>query len=93
MLIPGPAVSRFDSGCRVAGPAFIKWGQWAATRADLFPPDVCASLAKLHASAPAHSFSVTRETVERALRRPLEEIFDSFEEKPIASGSIAQVQI
>eukprot|EP00884_Botryococcus_braunii_P013475 jgi/Botrbrau1/22128/Bobra.0206s0052.1 len=74
-----------------AGPAFIKWGQWAATRADLFPPDVCSSLAKLHASAPAHSFSITRETVERALHRPLEDIFESFEEKPIASGSIAQV--
>lgn len=23
-----------------AGPAFIKWGQWAATRPDLFPSDV-----------------------------------------------------
>jgi hypothetical protein len=24
-----------------AGPAFIKWGQWAATRLDMFPPDFC----------------------------------------------------
>ena len=31
-----------------AGPAFIKWGQWAATRHDLFPPDFCAILEHLH---------------------------------------------
>ncbi|KAL0321192.1 UNVERIFIED_CONTAM: ABC1 family protein C21C3.03, mitochondrial [Sesamum radiatum] len=27
-----------------AGPAFIKWGQWAATRPDLFPRDLCTEL-------------------------------------------------
>ncbi|KAF5834796.1 ABC1 family-domain-containing protein [Dunaliella salina] len=31
-----------------AGPAFIKWGQWAATRHDIFPPDFCAELEMLH---------------------------------------------
>lgn len=31
-----------------AGPAFIKWGQWAATRHDMFPPDFCAALEQLH---------------------------------------------
>ncbi|EFN54091.1 hypothetical protein CHLNCDRAFT_136214 [Chlorella variabilis] len=31
-----------------AGPAFIKWGQWAATRHDLFPPDFCSELELLH---------------------------------------------
>jgi hypothetical protein len=30
-----------------AGPAFIKWGQWAATRPDLFPTDLCHSLEQL----------------------------------------------
>lgn len=27
-----------------AGPAFIKWGQWSATRPDLFPVDLCRSV-------------------------------------------------
>ena len=36
-----------------AGPAFIKWGQWAATRHDLFPPDFCAILEHLHTQVPA----------------------------------------
>ena len=35
-----------------AGPAFIKWGQWAATRHDLFPPDFCAILEHLHTQVP-----------------------------------------
>ncbi len=42
-------------GCRAtlesAGPAFIKWGQWAATRHDLFPPDFCTALEQLHTQA------------------------------------------
>ncbi|MQL95620.1 hypothetical protein Taro_028281 [Colocasia esculenta] len=74
-----------------AGPAFIKWGQWAATRPDLFPSDLCAELAKLHSKAPEHSFAYTKETVENAFGRKLSEIFDSFDEVPVASGSVAQV--
>lgn len=74
-----------------AGPAFIKWGQWAASRPDLFPRDLCAELSKLHTKAPEHSFAYTKKTVERAFGRKLTEIFDDFEEVPVASGSIAQV--
>lgn len=74
-----------------AGPAFIKWGQWAATRPDLFPKDLCEELSKLHMKAPEHSFAYTKKTIERAFGRKLTEIFDDFEEAPVASGSIAQV--
>ncbi|WCJ26917.1 Protein kinase superfamily protein [Euphorbia peplus] len=74
-----------------AGPAFIKWGQWAATRPDLFPRDLCTKLSELHTKAPEHSFSYTKRTIERAFGRKLSEIFEDFEEEPVASGSIAQV--
>lgn len=74
-----------------AGPAFIKWGQWAATRPDLFPKDLCLELAKLHSKAPAHSFAYSKLTIEKAFGRKLLEIFENFEETPVASGSIAQV--
>lgn len=74
-----------------AGPAFIKWGQWAATRPDLFPRDLCTKLSELHSKAPEHSFAYTKKTIERAFGRKLSEIFESFEEEPVASGSIAQV--
>ncbi|XP_022926927.1 probable serine/threonine-protein kinase abkC isoform X2 [Cucurbita moschata] len=73
------------------GPAFIKWGQWAATRPDLFPRDLCAELSELQTKAPEHSFAYTKKTIERAFGRKLSDIFEKFEEKPVASGSIAQV--
>jgi aarF domain-containing kinase len=74
-----------------AGPAFIKWGQWAATRPDLFPSDLCVELAKLHSAAPAHGFAYSKAAIEKAFSRELSEIFESFEENPVASGSIAQI--
>lgn len=74
-----------------AGPAFIKWGQWAATRPDLFAKDLCDELAELHTKAPSHSFPYTKKTIEKAFSRKLYEIFESFEEEPLASGSVAQV--
>ncbi|WOL04413.1 putative serine/threonine-protein kinase abkC [Canna indica] len=74
-----------------AGPAFIKWGQWAATRPDLFPSDLCTELAKLHTKAPSHSFSYTRKSIEKAFGCKLSDIFKNFEEEPVASGSVAQV--
>lgn len=74
-----------------AGPAFIKWGQWAATRPDLFPSDLCVELAKLHSGAPMHGFAYSKAAIEKAFGRKLAEIFETFEENPVASGSIAQV--
>lgn len=74
-----------------AGPAFIKWGQWAATRPDLFANDLCTELSKLHTKAPAHSYAYTKKTVEKAFGRKISDIFVDFEEEPVASGSVAQV--
>ena len=77
-----------------SGPAFIKWGQWASTRSDMFPDRFCVALSQLHADAPAHSWKITKDTVEEALCIPknsIHDIFDSFDQEPVASGSIAQI--
>ena len=74
-----------------AGPAFIKWGQWAATRPDLFPQDACDALAALQTKAPTHAYRHTVAAVESSLGEPLHELFSEFEAQPVASGSIAQV--
>ncbi|XP_027908719.1 probable serine/threonine-protein kinase abkC isoform X1 [Vigna unguiculata] len=74
-----------------AGSAFIKWGQWAATRPDLFPRDLCDELAEFQTKAPSHKFSYSRKCIENAFGRKLYQIFEKFEEEPVASGSIAQV--
>lgn len=77
-----------------SGPAFIKWGQWASTRSDMFPDAFCMALSELHADAPAHSWKITQKTVEESLCIPtgsLFRVFQSFEREPVASGSIAQI--
>ncbi|KAK2080354.1 hypothetical protein QBZ16_000207 [Prototheca wickerhamii] len=73
------------------GPAFIKWGQWAATRRDLFPPDLAAQLELLHSQAPAHSARVTERAIEAAFGFGVADLFYSFEDAPVASGSIGQI--
>lgn len=75
-----------------AGPAFIKLGQWAASRSDIFPQEMCNTMSSLHSNAPAHSLKYTKQSIMRAFDgRPFEEIFDEFEEKPLGVGAIAQV--
>ncbi|KAA8635622.1 hypothetical protein SMACR_03314 [Sordaria macrospora] len=75
-----------------AGPAFIKLGQWAASRSDIFPDEMCNIMSKLHADAPAHSLNATKRIVEEAFGgRHFDEIFEEFDEKPLGVGAIAQV--
>ncbi|KAK4235768.1 putative serine/threonine-protein kinase abkC [Achaetomium macrosporum] len=75
-----------------AGPAFIKLGQWAASRTDIFPNELCEIMSKLHANAPAHSLHSTKRIVEEAFGgRNFEDIFDEFDEQPLGVGAIAQV--
>ena len=75
-----------------AGPAFIKLGQWAASRSDIFPNEMCDIMSKLHSNAPAHSMRNTRKIVEAAFGgRHFDDIFEEFNETPLGVGAIAQV--
>lgn len=73
------------------GPAFVKAGQVLSVRADLCPPALAESLRTLQDDVPAGPFADVRPVIERGLRRPLDEAFTSFDETPIAAGSLAQV--
>lgn len=75
-----------------AGPAFIKLGQWAASRTDIFPTEMCEIMSKLHSHAPAHSLEATMRIVQKAFDgRRFEDIFEEFQETPLGVGAIAQV--
>ncbi|KAE8440893.1 hypothetical protein EG329_006339 [Mollisiaceae sp. DMI_Dod_QoI] len=79
-------------GMERAGPAFIKLGQWAASRSDIFPTEMCDIMSNLHSNAPAHSLKETKRIIIRAFDgRPFEDIFEEFNEKPLGVGAIAQV--
>lgn len=76
---------------RMAGPSFIKLGQWAATRPDLLPLGLCRVLAELHSRAPCHSLAWSREAFRRSFGVGIESIFSEFDPEPLGSGSVAQV--
>jgi len=73
------------------GPTFIKLGQLLSTRPDLIPPDIITELKKLQASVNFIPAAAIRGIVESELRRPIVEVFDSFDDNPIAAASLAQV--
>lgn len=74
-----------------SGAAFIKWAQWSSTRPDMFPEKLCSVLASLQTASPTHSLSYTKHEIQQVFHSPIEEIFQSFDVTPIASGSIAQI--
>lgn len=74
-----------------AGPTFVKLGQWAGSRRDLFPESLCNSLAKLHSNNKPHSMSYTKRVLEDVFKRPFDEIFEAFDEKVIGAGAVGQV--
>lgn len=72
------------------GPTFIKLGQIASTRSDLFSEDILHELENLQDHIAPFPFSEVRRAIERELG-PLDTIFSRFEETPLAAGSIGQV--
>ena len=73
------------------GPVFIKFGQTLSTRRDLLPPDIADELAKLQDQVPPFDTKIARQTIEDSLGQSIEDVFDQFEDQPLASASVAQV--
>lgn len=74
----------------LAGPSFIKLGQWAASRTDIFPESMCNEMGKLHSNARQHSFRYTRRAIHKAFGKSMEEIFSAFDRAPIGVGAMGQ---
>ena len=73
------------------GPTFIKIGQTLATRADLLPVEYIQELAKLQDEVPPFPTEEARLIIETELRAKIDDIFDGFEDVPIAAASLGQV--
>jgi ubiquinone biosynthesis protein len=73
------------------GPTFIKLGQIASTRGDIIPVELVRELEKLQDTVPPTPFPLIQEQVEKELKKPLHEVFPTFEEVPVASASLGQV--
>ena len=89
--LDAPRGQRLRQALEQLGPIFVKFGQVLSTRRDLLPPDLADELARLQDRVPPFESAVAVATIERAFRRPVDEVFLSFDREPVASASIAQV--
>lgn len=93
----GKAIARHSREERIRlaltelGPTFIKLGQLLSTRPDLVGTKLAAELSKLQADVPPDPPARIRSVIEMELGQPVEELFETFEDAPLASASIGQV--
>jgi ubiquinone biosynthesis protein len=88
---PGRPGERLARALQEMGPAFIKLGQSLATRADLLGETIARDHSLLQDRLPPFSAEEARTILERELGQPLSALFASFEDRPVAAASIAQV--
>ncbi|AHM76228.2 ubiquinone biosynthesis regulatory protein kinase UbiB [Yersinia hibernica] len=86
-----PLGERLRLALQELGPVWIKFGQMMSTRRDLFPPAIADQLALLQDRVAPFDGALARKHIEIAMGGPLETWFDDFEQKALASASIAQV--
>jgi ubiquinone biosynthesis protein len=86
-----PMAERVRRVLEALGPTFVKLGQVLSTRADVVPEEFVAALQALQDRAPQFTFATVKKVIQDELGRPLEELFSSFSEVPLATASIAQV--
>ncbi len=88
---PGRPGQRLAMGLQEAGPSFIKLGQALSTRADLMGEEMAADLSDLQDHLPPFSGTLARAAIEAEFGQPVDTLFRSFDDEPVAAASIAQV--
>jgi ubiquinone biosynthesis protein len=73
------------------GPSFIKLAQLLSTRPDLIGPQYAEEFKKLQDKVPPFPSEEAKRIVESEIKLPLDRVFGSFEDEPVAAASIAQV--
>jgi predicted unusual protein kinase regulating ubiquinone biosynthesis (AarF/ABC1/UbiB family) len=73
------------------GPTYIKFGQLLSTRVDLLPRAYTDALTRLQDDVEPFAFAEVEQIVTRELGVSLRHGFTSFDERPLAAASLAQV--
>lgn len=83
---------RFRLAIEELGPVFIKFGQMLSTRRDLLAPDLADELALLQDQVTPFDGELAKTLIINAIgTKMFEQHFSDFDNKPLASASIAQV--
>lgn len=73
------------------GGLMIKLGQFMSSRLDVLPPEITKELEGLQDEVPAVPFPAMHDLAEAELGLPLNQVFASIDETPIAAASLGQV--
>lgn len=84
---------RLRRAAEALGPTYIKLGQIISAGEGLFPAELVSEFRLLRDRVAPEPFAAVRAVVEADLGRPLEHVFASFAEEPLAAASIAQVHV
>ena len=84
-------VERIRVALESLGPTYIKFGQVMSTRPDLVPQEMLKELKKLQERVPPFPSKEAVARLEAELGQPVSALFASFDETPLAAGSLGQV--
>ena len=73
------------------GPMFIKFGQLLSTRTDVVPVKITSHLKELTDQCKPFPTNTAKEIIEKSLNIKIDEVFEDFEDMPLAAASLAQV--
>jgi len=73
------------------GATYIKLGQFIASSPTFFPKEYVEEFQHCLDRTPPFPFAVVKKIIEEELGKPLNEVYRSVDQKPLASASIAQV--
>ncbi len=93
---PALEYSRYERVRMVAeelGPTFVKLAQVMSNRPDMLPDGLIKELEKLQDNVPPFAYETVREIIKEELGKEIEDVFDEFEKRPLASASIGQVHL
>ena len=88
---PKSDAARLREALEELGPTFVKFGQMLSQREDLFAPALAAELRSLQDGAASFPAETARRIIEEDTGRSVPELFASFEDRPMAAASMAQV--
>ncbi len=90
-LIHGLSPEKLRSIFEDLGPTFVKFGQLLSMRPDMIPDDYCRELTRLRTGARPMPFIDVEGVLEDEYGEDCGELFETIDESPLGSASIAQV--